>query len=129
VVQFHGGGPFSTSQWDNTQVLINKTKGKTVSKSKTNRTRTSNSVQTKAYTLSMFLKQVARIPQASARTTQDVVRALSPRKGQNSVKIVVLNRFLNGKLFSILNGSNASGASPKARLLNALKVRKNTGSY
>ncbi len=99
--------------------------------SKKTKKRVSNAIQTKAYTLSMFLKQVSKIPQANSRTTPDVVRALSPRKAQDSVKIQVLNRFLNGKLFSVLNGASSvvDGATPKARLLNALKVRKNTGSF
>jgi hypothetical protein len=89
-------------------------------------------IGTKAYTLNALIRQVASITRSNAQSADTVMRALSPRKAPtSSVKLQVLNRFLNGKLSSVLSGRNSavSGSTAKARLLNALRVRKNTGSF
>ena len=89
-------------------------------------------IVTKAYTLNVLMREVSEIGRSQSQSAASVVQALSPRKAPTtSVKIQVLNRFLNGKLSSVLSGRNSavSGSTAKARLMSALRIRKNTGNF
>lgn len=80
---------------------------------------------TKAYTLNALIAEVTFVKRGDADT---VVSNLSPRLGANSVKVAVIDTFLNGKLDAVLKGRGAYatfGKSAKARLLKALRLRKN----
>lgn len=81
---------------------------------------------TKGYTISYFIKLFS-----STRNRVIVSKGLfdtvSPRFGSTSVRAQVLNKWLGGKASSIVNGTGkfaSYGETPRARLLKALKLRK-----
>lgn len=83
-------------------------------------------LKSKAYTLTRLVKEV-RATKARAQTPSQLLEELSPRAGAKSVRVKALNYFLNGKLYSILNGKGSFvklGSSPRERLLKALIKRK-----
>jgi hypothetical protein len=80
-------------------------------------------VYSKAYTLSRLISEVRNVSRSDASNANSLVYALSPRKGFKSAKVAKMNEFLDGKLSAILNSSTL-GATPRQRLLNALKARK-----
>ena len=56
---------------------------------------------------------------------------VSPVYGSSSVKFDQLNSFLSGKIFEIARGHGSFanlGKTPRARILNALSLRKKYGS-
>ena len=83
---------------------------------------------TKAYTLNSLIAEVAAI---STRTTIDtLVETLSPVAGFDSVKFEVINAFLEGNLYEVLEGNTfVAGSTPRTRLLNALRFRKTHGYF
>lgn len=84
----------------------------------------SNTFGTKAYTLASLIKEVSSISYSQGRTAAGVISALSPRSGANSVKLAVINKFLNGRLYTVLGGASAKSGTPRTRLLQALRARK-----
>lgn len=83
---------------------------------------------TKAYTISYFIKLFSNV---RSRTIESngVYNTVSPRKGSKSVSVSVLNTWLGGNLSKVVNGTGqfgSYGATPRARLLKALKLRKAT---
>ena len=80
---------------------------------------------TKAYTLNVLIEDVAAVK--GTGDTRTVLKQLSPRLGAESVKVSVIDSFLNGNLAPVLNGRGAYaklGTTAKARLLKALRLRK-----
>lgn len=81
---------------------------------------------TKGYTISYFIKLLSGTRNRSL-VNNGVYDTVSPRFGSTSVRAQVLNRWLGGKTSSIVNGTGkfaAYGETPRARLLKALKLRK-----
>jgi hypothetical protein len=85
----------------------------------------SGSFKTNKYTINSLIREISRVP-SSVAGFQDLVGVLSPRAGANSVKIRVLNSYLNGRLNSLVAGKSGRnlGSTARARLLSALRSRK-----
>jgi hypothetical protein len=83
---------------------------------------------TKAYTLNSLIAEVAAV---SVRVNVNtLVETLSPVAGENSAKFQAIDSWLNGYLNDVLIGDTfIAGASPRTRLLNALKYRKTHGYF
>ena len=91
---------------------------------------TGYSYKTKAYTLNSLIEEVADI-NAKAEI-YDIIDTLSPRAGAFSAKFEVIDTWLGGQLNRVLHGEttiHVAGATPRTRLLNALKQRKNKGYF
>jgi hypothetical protein len=85
---------------------------------------------TKTYTLNLLIKEVSNITGKNAKTFAGVKSALSPIAGWNSAKLAVLDTWLNGKLDRVLLGTaGINGATPRTRLLRALRKRKANGEF
>lgn len=83
---------------------------------------------TKKYTLNVLITEVSSL--TAKQVQSNFFEAISPREGIYSRKNQVLAKFLGGKnvVTSILKGNTkamkALGATPKSRLVKALKLRK-----
>lgn len=88
-------------------------------------------VRTKAYTINRLISEVNALDSRKVKDYATLVANLSPRGGQKSAKIKVLNNFLNGDLKSVANGSVVFPAAKgvKARIVAALKHRKQYGQF
>ena len=86
---------------------------------------------TKAYTLNSLIDEVSNINGTAGANPTALVDTLSPRAGVRSVKLQVINEFLNGRLSDVLSGTSTTvtGATPRTRLLRALRARKKYGSF
>lgn len=81
---------------------------------------------TKGYTISYFINLFSGV-RSNTITSKGVFNIVSPRLGATSVRALVLNTWLNGSTTAIVNGTGkfaSYGATPRARLLKALKLRK-----
>lgn len=87
-----------------------------------------SSVRTKAYTISLLINEVSSLSASKIDSFNTLATYLSPRAGAKSAKVQVLNSFLGGKLRTVAS-SNQYGSNVKARVLKALKARKNNGSF
>jgi hypothetical protein len=89
----------------------------------------SSSFKTNAYTINSLISEISSVP-SSVSTVSSLAQTLSPRAGTRSVKLRVLNSYLNGRLNSLVTGRSGRnlGSSARARILGALRVRKNRGS-
>ena len=85
---------------------------------------------TKGYTISYFLGLFGNVRSRSLTSTDAVYSFVSPRFGYNSTRAFVLDTWLGGKTTQIVNGTgrfSTYGATPRARLLKALRNRKQNG--
>ena len=87
----------------------------------------STTFTTKAYTLNSLITEVTHI--GLKASISDIVFTLSPRAGAYSQKLQVINTFLDGELNAVLIGTTGHGATPRTRLLRALKFRKTHGFF
>lgn len=86
---------------------------------------------TKGYTISYFLALFGNSRARQFSTASDVYSFVSPRLGVSSVRATVLNKWLGKQTNAIVSGSGrfaSYGSTPRARLMKALRNRKNTGS-
>lgn len=87
-------------------------------------------IKSKAYTLNSLIQEVTSVSRYQGQTASGLIAALSPRRAASSVKFRAINSYLNGKLNRVLQGTTTvRGSTPRARLLNALRYRKNTGNF
>lgn len=84
----------------------------------------------KGYTLSYFIKTLSSA--TPTKVTRDgVYNTVSPRDGVFSVKADALDSWLDHQTLSIARGDNdfaSYGKTSRARLLKALRNRKNNGT-
>jgi len=85
-------------------------------------------IKTKAYTIARLISEVRSLNSRKITDVSTLANALSPRKGFKSAKVVVLNQFLNGGL-DYVAADSFYGNSVKARVISALKQRKNLGWF
>lgn len=86
-------------------------------------------IRTNAYTISSLVKEISGLSLSQVSNVDSLVKSISPVAGSSSVKVAVLNSYLNGNLNAIINGKgNFSnlGKTAKTRVLTALKNRKNS---
>lgn len=86
------------------------------------------SFSTKKYTISLLINEVSSLKTSQVSSIETLAITLSPRAGRNSAKFFALNQYLNGNLSSIFAGKGtfkSYGKTPRARVLNALRNRKN----
>jgi hypothetical protein len=79
---------------------------------------------TKAYTISLLIREVSSLSAKQASTFSSFVSSVSPRAGASSRKVSVLNNFVGGQLQSLITGRAGVGASARTRVLNALRARQ-----
>jgi hypothetical protein len=81
---------------------------------------------TKGYTINYFIK-LFTATRTSTLETRGLESVVSPRLGSDSVRFHVLNGWLDGRVTQVVNGTGkfaSYGATPRARILKALKLRK-----
>jgi hypothetical protein len=86
---------------------------------------------TKAYTISSLINEVSSLTPSQVSTVTKLANAISPRAGLMSAKVHALNTYLNGQLSSVVSGSGSFksfGKTPRTRVVNALRARKNTST-
>lgn len=83
---------------------------------------------TKAYTLSLLIREVSSLSANQTSTFSSFVSSVSPRAGASSRKVAVLNNYVGGQLQSLISGRSGVGASARTRVLNALRARKRAAS-
>lgn len=81
-------------------------------------------IMTKAYTLSLLIREVSSLTASQTSTFSSFVDSVSPRAGAASRKVAVLNNYVGGQLQSLISGRSGVGASARTRVLNALRARK-----
>lgn len=84
----------------------------------------------KGYTISYFMNLLQNTSTRDLTTATQVYFAVSPRRGNNSEKRYALDTWLQGQTSAIVSGRGRFanfGKSPRARLLKALRVRKENG--
>lgn len=84
----------------------------------------------KGYTLNYFINTFTSTT-AAAVSREGVYRTVSPRLGFNSVASYQLDKWLEGQTQEIANGTgdfSSYGKTSRARILRALRNRKNTGT-
>lgn len=82
---------------------------------------------TKAYTINLLINEVSSLSASQVSSVTSLASAISPRAGTSSAKFSALNNFLNGKLSSVVSGSNgyrSLGKTAKTRVIRALRARK-----
>lgn len=92
----------------------------------------SMTVRTKAYTINRLINEVSALNGRKVTDYATFVANLSPRGGQNSAKIKVLNSFLGGDLKNVIYGDTVTftkGKTVKSRVISALKHRKQYGWF
>ena len=82
---------------------------------------------THKYTISLLMSEVKNLTARQASSFSSLVEALSPRAGVGSAKITALSSYVGGNVARVLNNSSL-GATPRARLLRALRNRKSGAS-
>ena len=85
---------------------------------------------TKGYTLQYFIDLFTNTTTRQL-STNSVYNVVSPRKGVTSVRAEVLDNWLSYNTTNIANGTGSFasyGKTPRARLLKALRNRKNNGT-
>ena len=86
---------------------------------------------TKGYTLNYFIGAISNVSD-KALVSNGVYSAISPRRGSDSVKALMLDVWLGHKTSQIVSGKGnfkSFGKTPRARLLKALRLRKKNGSF
>ena len=83
-------------------------------------------VNSKAYTLNRLISEVREVSRTDAKSVGALFESLSPRKGKQSAKVAKMDEFLDYQLDAVVKESSL-GATPRQRLLNALKFRKKYG--
>jgi len=89
----------------------------------------SGSFKTNKYTINLLINEIKSVP-SSVSSVSMLAQALSPRAGTSSVKLRVLNSYLNGRLNSLVSGRTGRdfGSNARARILGALRSRKSGSS-
>lgn len=89
------------------------------------------SVATKKYTIASLIREISAL-RVQVSNSRQLAMAISPRTGIASAKFRVLNGLLNNRLNSVISGAGSYaylGATPKARVVRALRNRKSNGAF
>lgn len=89
------------------------------------------SFATKGYTISYFVSLFSSTRGRTLTSASAVYTFVSPRLGAQSTRAKVLNTWLGNQTNNIINGTgkfSSYGATPRARILKALRNRKANGS-
>lgn len=86
----------------------------------------------KGYTISYFVNVLSNARTSQVLNADAVYSTVSPRFGYASVKARALDTWLNHKTTAIANGYGrfaSFGKTPRARVLKALRLRKQNGFF
>lgn len=87
----------------------------------------------KGYTINYFIQKIRTAPQ-SIKSEKDIIDIISPRAGKGSQAHIMLDDYLDYYLNEIVDTTSyiykkLKGKTLKAKLINALKLRKKYGVF